>query len=231
MKTRLTVALLLLLGLALGAAVLRIAGTPPPVMLPDFVNSALGRSGVSNPVTAVLLNFRAYDTLLEVAVLVIAGLSALSMGHAAMGAAPERHSADVLLEVLTRWFVPLLLVLAAYLVWAGSHRPGGAFQAGAVVAAAGVLMRLTGRASRFPGAGLVLRAGPAIGLAGFLLVGMLGPATGAAFLTYPPSLAGGLILGVELVLTVSIALVLLGLFESATPPGGVPDSTGHGAER
>lgn len=230
MRTGLTVALSVLLGLALGAAVLQIAGTPPPVVLPELVDNALGRSGVSNPVTAVLLNFRAYDTLLEVAVLVIAGLSALSMNQAAMASPPARHSADVLLDALSRWFVPLLLVLAAYLVWAGSHRPGGAFQAGAVLAAAGVLMRLSGRSLHFLDTGNVLRAGLVIGLAGFLLVAVLGPLTGTAFLTYPPSLAGGLILGVELLLTISIASVLLGLFESATPPGGEPGSSGHGAE-
>ena len=40
----------------------------------------MGKSGVSNPVTAVLLNFRGYDTLLEIVVLFLAALGAWSLG-------------------------------------------------------------------------------------------------------------------------------------------------------
>ncbi len=47
----------------------------------------MDRSGVTHPVTAVLLNFRGYDTLLEVAVLLIAlvGTWSLRLGPAARG--------------------------------------------------------------------------------------------------------------------------------------------------
>ena len=41
----------------------------PQDTLAQTVSETLAASGVSNPVTAVLLNFRAYDTLLELAVL------------------------------------------------------------------------------------------------------------------------------------------------------------------
>ena len=41
----------------------------------------IGNSGVSNPVTAVLLNFRGYDTLLEITVLFLAVLGAWSLGR------------------------------------------------------------------------------------------------------------------------------------------------------
>ena len=40
-------------------------------------------SGVRNPVTAVLLNFRGYDTLLEMGVLLVALLGVWSLGTAA----------------------------------------------------------------------------------------------------------------------------------------------------
>ena len=53
-------------------------------------------------------------------------------------------------KVVPRWLVPLLLVTAGYLLWAGAQQPGGAFQAGALLASASVLLRLSGR----PGAGL-----------------------------------------------------------------------------
>ena len=42
------------------------------VHLAELVNEKLADSGVNHPVTAVLLNFRGYDTMLEVAVLFVA---------------------------------------------------------------------------------------------------------------------------------------------------------------
>ncbi|MFN2337821.1 MAG: hypothetical protein ABR544_02485, partial [Gammaproteobacteria bacterium] len=42
------------------------------ISLPELVQEHLGTSGVSHPVTAVLLNFRAHDTLLEIGVLLLA---------------------------------------------------------------------------------------------------------------------------------------------------------------
>ena len=42
--------------------------------LQGTVADQLEKSGVSNPVTAVLLNYRAYDTLLEMAVLLLAAV-------------------------------------------------------------------------------------------------------------------------------------------------------------
>ena len=44
-----------------------------------LVASNMAVSGVENPVTAVLLNFRGYDTLLEIGVLLLAALSVLSV--------------------------------------------------------------------------------------------------------------------------------------------------------
>ncbi len=223
MKTALVVLLSASTGLALAAAIVELAGAPAPVALPAVVDDALGRSGVANPVTAVLLNFRAYDTLLEVAVLVIAGLIALSLGRAGAMAAPALRSADVLLQALLRWFAPLMLVLAAYLVWVGGHRPGGAFQAGAVLAAAGVLMRLAGNPLPLLAAGLALRAGLVLGLAAFLAAALLGVVTRGVVLAYPEPLAGGVILLVEILLALSIAMVLLELFVSGPPSGGDPE--------
>jgi hypothetical protein len=84
-------------------------------------------------VTAVLLNFRGYDTLLEIAVLT----SAL-VGVWALGPAPrikETTPSPVLLG-MNSVLIPLAPMICAYLLWAGARAPGGAFQAGAVLAAA-----------------------------------------------------------------------------------------------
>lgn len=199
----------------LAASIWTIAGNSSPVNLPQLLAANLDRSGVEHPVTAVLLNFRSYDTLLEIGVLVIAGIAGISMAKTASLEDPELRTSDSLLYALQRWFVPLMLVLAGYLLWAGSDRPGGAFQAGAVLAATGVLMRLGGSPMKFLRPGLLLRLGLVLGFTVFLLVAVASAIAGGAFLAYPPGLTKTLIVTIESVLTLSIAMVLLALFVSA----------------
>lgn len=200
---------------ALAMTVWQIAGTPAPVNLPGLLAENLGASGVDHPITAVLLNFRSYDTLLEIGVLVIAGIAGISMAKTASLEDPDLRTSDSLLYALQRWFVPLMLVLAGYLLWAGSDRPGGAFQAGAVLAASGVMMRLGGIPMDFLRPGMLLRLGLALGFSVFLLVAVASALGGEAFLAYPEAFAKPLILIIEIVLTFSIAMVLLALFVSA----------------
>jgi multisubunit Na+/H+ antiporter MnhB subunit len=102
-----------------------------------------------------------------------------------------------------------------YLLWAGATRPGGAFQAGAVLAALGVLRRVSGVA---PGDAWLARWRTPLllgGLATFLLLATLMLVPGGALLAWPTAWAGALILAIEAVLTVSIAVSLVGLFASA----------------
>ncbi|WP_404364740.1 MnhB domain-containing protein [Marinobacter sp.] len=201
--------------LVLGGAIWTIAGNQVATGLPDLLTANLKRSGVEHPVTAVLLNFRGYDTLLEIGVLVIAGVTGVSMAKTASLEDPGFRTADPLLYALQRWFVPLMLVLAGYLLWAGADRPGGAFQAGAVLAATGVLMRLGGLPMAFLRPGFLLRAGLALGFGVFLIVAVASAVVGDAFLAYPSGVIHALILIIETALTFSIAMILLALFVSA----------------
>jgi multisubunit Na+/H+ antiporter MnhB subunit len=233
-----------LAGLALAAALLFALVQLPPaaVDLPAQVAAHLGQSGVEHPVTAVLLNFRGYDTLLEVAVLLLALLTLLTVhgrlpnpdlesraGHEraplpqphppregeASGAAGDSSAVagagDPLLQGLARWALPLIILTAGYLLWAGAHRPGGAFQAGAVLAAGAVLLQLTGLLPAWAEPRRLLRLGLVLGFLVFLAVtaALLGE---GAMLRYPPASAGGLILLIEAGLTLSLGLILAGLF-------------------
>lgn len=206
---RLAVVLLALgLGGALVAAVLELPA-PHPV-LPEAVAAHMAVSGVEHPVTAVLLNFRGYDTLLEVAVLLLALLGRLAAGPGE-GVAPAALPAGPVLQTLARLAVPLMILMAGYLLWAGAHRPGGAFQAGAVLAGAAVLLHLAGLLPAWASPGLLLRLGLAGGLLVFLAVAaaLLGQ---GALLRYPADHAGTLILLIEASLTISLGLILAGLF-------------------
>ncbi|MGF1548167.1 MAG: MnhB domain-containing protein [Thiotrichales bacterium] len=196
---------------ALGIALLGAMWTLPeaPLRLADQVMQQLDASGVAHPVTAVLLNFRGYDTFLEIAVLMLALLGMLAAGVTPLH--PRSITADPVLGTLARALAPLMVMVAGYLLWAGADRPGGAFQAGAVLAAAGVMLRLAGILPAWTLPGLGLRAALSAGFVIFLLVAAGGLAAGA-LLQYPPRWAGGLILLIEAGLTLSLGLILAGLF-------------------
>ncbi|WP_421621688.1 hydrogenase subunit MbhD domain-containing protein [Alkalilimnicola ehrlichii] len=175
---------------------------------------------VDNPVTGVLLVFRAYDTLMEMGVLLLALLGARVVAEPlrAAGPGPWRRpglSEPVLVAPLVALLVPLIVLVAGYLLWAGTTAPGGAFQAGAVLAALGVLLRLTGRLRPTLTNSLYERAVLVLGLAVFTAAGALGLGTEGYMLSYPAGWSYPLILVVETTLMLSIALTLALLFSGS----------------
>lgn len=210
--------LLLLLAAGLGYAVLSLPDQAQG--LQAEVLGKMDQSGVTHPVTAVLLNFRGYDTLLEMAVLLLALLGVWSLGGLAE-ARPESAPGPVL-DTLKQVLVPVLIVVSGYLLWAGAHAPGGAFQAGAVLGAAGVLLLLTGWRLPRRAAGYPLRIMLVAGVAVFLMVAALPLPGGRQFLEYDPTYAGVLILVVEAFAMVSIGVTLAALFHGAEPADREP---------
>lgn len=164
----------------------------------------LENSGVSNPVTAVLLNFRAWDTLLELAVLLAAILGIKSLGK------PEAsYVSESAFRNLAVWLAPLLVLMAGYILWVGAHSPGGAFQAGALLAATGIVLRLAGNpAGGLPENETVLRLGLVLGTALFLIVGLGMILTGNNLLEFPEKQAKWWILIIETAATFSIGMTL-----------------------
>jgi multisubunit Na+/H+ antiporter MnhB subunit len=203
---------LLLIAVGLGYAVSHLAGYAAGLTVE--ISENIDASGVSNPVTAVLLNFRAYDTLLEIAVLLLALLGVWSLGvrPSVSGATP-----DPVLDILTRFLTPLLLLVAAYLLWVGAHAPGGAFQAGSVLGAVGVLLILAGWRPPPSLTGLPLRLTLVAGLSTFVIVAVLMILGGGRLLEFPPSQASLIIIILEATATLSIAATLAALFLGARP--------------
>jgi multisubunit Na+/H+ antiporter MnhB subunit len=201
----------LLLALGLGAVLLW-----PGVAsegLGEAVATAMPESGVKHPVTAVLLNFRGYDTLLEMLVLLLALIGVRSLGELPVSVAPD--SPSPVLEELLQLLFPVLLLVSIYLLWRGSSGPGGAFQAGAVLGAAGVLWLLAGRPTNQLPDNRAVRPLLVTGVGFFAIAGMAFAVTEGAFLAYPGARAGTLIFAIEALATVSIAATLLVLFVGA----------------
>ncbi|HEY8375131.1 MAG TPA: MnhB domain-containing protein, partial [Nannocystis sp.] len=171
-------------------------------------------TGVTHPVTAVLLGFRAYDTLLEIAVLLLALTATWSL-HAELPAAPEPPIGPMQ-EQLVQVLLPLMILVAGHLLWVGSKGPGGAFQAGAVLAAGGVLLRLSLRPLpgwRHPAR---YRAFTVLGLVVFLAVGLATMSDGP-LLAYRGEQAALSILLIEAAAALSIGAILAALFVRRPP--------------
>jgi multisubunit Na+/H+ antiporter MnhB subunit len=175
------------------------------------VAANLAGSGLGNPVTAVLLDFRGYDTLLETIVLLAALLGVWSLTPDPLwGGAPglpEHAREDGVLAAFGRLLPPVGLLVGVHLFWAGADAPGGAFQAGTVLAAVWMLAIMAGIAEAPATSSLRLRlalvAGPAI----FLGIAAAAVPDGT-FLAYPPGYAKLLILTIEAGLTFSLAATL-----------------------
>jgi multisubunit Na+/H+ antiporter MnhB subunit len=193
------------------------------VRLSEQVISQLPVSGVSNPVTAVLLNFRAYDTLLELAVVLTAVLTVLTLNEKRA----DYADSSPLLQGMTRWLVPLLVVTAGYLLWVGAHAPGGAFQAGAMLAAAMILLQLAYPSMRQGFNLYLLRILLVIGIFTFVLVGLWMMSLNDDFLTFAPAWAGTLILIIETAATLSIATALTLAYMGGRPRGWEDGSREH----
>jgi multicomponent Na+:H+ antiporter subunit B len=176
-------AALFLLGLAaLIAAVYQyMAGNPASPIAGDAINKVAAQQvGAANFVTAVVLGYRGFDTLLELTILCTAATAgALVLGR------PRQASADpdagFVLQASADLLFPLLLVVGFYIILHGHLTPGGGFQGGVILAAA-FFVPLLAR----PGSSLNHNLASAIeGLAGtaFIGIGLLAMLDQAAFLT------------------------------------------------
>jgi multisubunit Na+/H+ antiporter MnhB subunit len=200
---------------ALATAGLAAVALAPPVPSPSLAPLAaanMDEVGLGNPVTVVLLAYRALDTLLEKVVMVLAlvGVWALTPDRF-WGGAPASlragHPAGSL-DLLARVLPPVGLLVGVYLVWNGADHPGGTFQGGAVLGAMWLLVMMAGlrpppeiRLGR-------LRALAAVGPALFVAVGFAGVWASGWFLSYPPDYAKPIIIAVEAALALSIAVIL-----------------------
>ena len=196
-----------------------------PSLAPEAAKH-LPQFGLGNPITAVLMAYRAVDTMLEKVVLILAVIGVWSLApDLAWGGAPANLSAsapDPALVYLARVLPPFGIVVSIYIAWVGASEPGGAFQGGALLAAM-VLVVLMARVARIPEVGAPwLRLAIVSGPITFLVVGLLGFAVATGFMAYPPAYAKALILFIEAFMVLSIAamLPLLVLGPPKTPWSG-----------
>jgi multisubunit Na+/H+ antiporter MnhB subunit len=216
------VVLCALVSAGLGAIVLLLP-EPAPTLAPQAAAS-MAATGLGNPVTAVLMAYRAIDTLLETVVLLLAlvGIWSLAPDGVWGGFPGPRHQADPegVLTFVAQLLVPVGILVGIYIFWIGSVAPGGEFQGATILAAMWILAMMAELVDAPPVSRrwlrLLLIAGPAV----FFAIGLAGFAMAGAFLAYPVDYAKLLIVTIEIPVTLSIAVTLALLV--AGPPERAP---------
>ena len=191
---------------------------PAPTLAPQVAQN-LPTTGVGNPITGVLLAFRALDTLLEAIVLVIAliGVWSLAPDRFWGGRPGPRHTPDPdgILAYLARLLPPIGIVVGLYLFWAGADHPGGKFQSATILAAMWMLVQMAGLGDAPRIDSRWVRTGIVVGPLVFVAVGLLGAWQAGAFLGYPDGWAKPMIVAIEVSLLPTLVLVLALLLNGA----------------
>jgi len=173
-------------------ALLPLLPEPAPTLATQAAAN-IAATGLLNPVTAVLMAYRAIDTLLEVVVLLLALFGMWSLAPDRLwGGLPRRSGLpdpDGLLTFVAQLLVPVGILVGIHIFWIGSVTPGGEFQGATILAAMWILAAVAGLVDA-PAASrrwlrLLLAAGPAV----FFTIGLAGFAIAGSFLAYPASYA------------------------------------------
>ena len=207
------------------AAVVLLLPEPAQTLAPEAARN-LAETGLGNPITAVLIAYRSFDTMLEKVVLVLAviGVWSLAPDRFWGGApgAPRAARPEPTLALLAQILAPLGLLVGVHIFWAGADEPGGAFQGGAILAAMWMIVMLAKLSEAPPLSALWLRLALIAGPAVFLVTGIAGIAVANGFFAYPAGYTKPLILFIEAFMTLSIAVTLPMLVAGPPRPRRAP---------
>ena len=110
-----------------------------------FLENAKPGGGGANVVNVILVDFRGFDTLGEIVVLALAGLSVFAMlkglslsapSHDINGIKWNRDPHPQIAQTITRLLFPLMLMVAVFIFLRGHNLPGGGFISGLIAAVA-----------------------------------------------------------------------------------------------
>ena len=113
----------------------------------------IGKTGVDtevpNMVTAVLADYRGFDTMFETVVVFIAGMAVLAIlkNSVKKGSGRRDHEVDaepdLIVTNMVRLIVPVIQIFAFYVLAHGHVSPGGGFQGGVIMGASFILIALS----------------------------------------------------------------------------------------
>lgn len=119
---------------------------------PHYITEAVNETKVPNIVTAVLADYRGFDTMFETAVIFTAGIAVIfvlrSTARKRKAGAPEERASevvrqDIIVQNVARIVFPFIQLFALYVVMHGHHSPGGGFQGGVMLGASFILLAIS----------------------------------------------------------------------------------------
>jgi len=151
MKKISTPLLLALLGIFLLLAVFKMPPMGDPdnptnvVAAPRYIAQGSQETGCSNLVSAIILNYRIYDTMGEMVVIfgaLAAALAILGREHVKEGLSPLKVEPSPLVRIMMIIYIPFFIVFALYVIINGGFSVGGGFQGGAILASVIIIYTL-----------------------------------------------------------------------------------------
>lgn len=245
---RLTLVLLILAGLVLLKATADLPDWADPAspasthLSPAFIEQAYQDTHTPNIVTAVLADYRGYDTMFETVVVLAAGLIIMVILRRTprkrgkvLPRRPQREGRDIILRGSAQLIIPVMQIFALYVLAHGHYSPGGGFQGGVIFGASFILMALCHNLQftlgRFPektvllccAAGVVVYAG--IGMLCLLLgLNLLDYAALAPVLGVSPEMARSYgILGVEVGVGITVMAIMVSLYYDLASGGDLDE--------
>ena len=127
--------------------------------------------GVANVVTTVVVFFRGFDTLGEIAVLFIASLGIGLMLHSNTHCNIKAES-NFMLQTASKLLFPIILLFGVYVMVYGHLSPGGGFQGGVIIASAILLLLISDKSFEIPHS-IIITLETFAGVS-YVLIGLIG---------------------------------------------------------
>jgi len=105
--------------------------------------------GVANAVTTVVVYFRGFDTLGEIAVLFLASLGIGLMLHSNNRCTLKTES-NFILQTASKLLFPIIMLFGVYIMVYGHLSPGGGFQGGVIIASGVLLLLISNKSFEVP---------------------------------------------------------------------------------
>ncbi|GAB6138132.1 hydrogen gas-evolving membrane-bound hydrogenase subunit E [Halanaerobaculum tunisiense] len=148
-----------------------------------YIDQGVADTGAINLVTAILFDYRGFDTLGEATVILVV-VSTISLLANPGRPIAAYNSFSALVHQGISLIVPFLYVLGFYLILYGHLSPGGGFAGGVVIATIFILLTVTYGLRHDPEEKTLKKKSllEKYSALGFVLVGLIGVVTGSGFL-------------------------------------------------
>ncbi len=191
----------------------------------DYLLNSPNKLKVANVVTAIVVNFRGFDTLGEVTVLFLAstGLGSILFRrrkhHTGLNPQRKAPQASRIVQIGGKMLFPFIILLGAYVFIHGHLTPGGGFQGGVIIATGYLLLLVSFRKFAVNHSALTwVEAFAGVTFAGIGLTGLL---IGKDFLqnfinegTLNNLLSGGIIGIIYVAVGFKVAAELIGILDT-----------------